>query len=124
MGETFVRDSRELRVWQKAYRLTLDVYKVTWKFLKEELYNLTSKTRRSAAWIAANIAEGCGRTGALELHRFFQIAMGSASELEFHHLSAHDLGLLVPTDFERLSQQVVEVKKMLTFISRTLKMNS
>ncbi len=117
-----MRDFRELKVWQKAYRLTLNIYKVTRKFPREELYSLTSQTRRSAASIPANIAEGCGRNGASELHRFFQIATGSASELEFHIMLANDLGLLPPEDFEALSGQVIEVKKMLTSFSKALKM--
>jgi len=70
--------------------------------------------RRAAASIPANIAEGCDRTGAAELGRFIQIAMGSANEVGFHFLLARDLGLLDIADFERLSSQVVEVKRMLT----------
>lgn len=81
-----MRDFRNLKVWEKAYQLTLDVYKTTKGFPKDEMYGLTSQTRRAAASVAANIAEGCGRTGGAELGRFVQIAMGSASELEFHLL--------------------------------------
>lgn len=67
-----MRDFRDLKVWEKAYRLTLDVYKVTRKFPKEELYGLTSQIRRAAASIPANLAEGCGRAGTAELGRFVQ----------------------------------------------------
>jgi len=117
----FMRDFRELKVWEKSYRLTLDVYKSTRRFPKEELYGLTSQVRRAAASIPANIAEGCGRTGAAELGRFIQIAMGSASEVEFHLLLARDLGLLDAADSERLSGQVIEVKRMLTSFWQKLK---
>lgn len=79
--------------------MTLEIYKVTRKFPREELYSLTSQTRRSAPSISANIAESCGRSGAAELNRYLQIAMGSASELEFHILMAHDLGFLSHADF-------------------------
>lgn len=78
-----MRDFRGLSIWQKAYQLTLDVYRASRNFPKEELYGLTSQLRRSAASIPANIAEGCGRDGTAELGRFVQIAMGSASEVEF-----------------------------------------
>ena len=116
-----MRDFRELKVWEKSFRLTLDVYKSTRRFPKEELYGLTSQVRRAAASIPANIAEGCGRTGAAELGRFIQIAMGSASEVEFHLLLARDLGLLDAADSERLSGQVIEVKRMLTSFWQKLK---
>jgi four helix bundle protein len=116
-----LRDFRSLKVWQKAYQLTLDVYKATRRFPKDELYGLTSQTRRAAASVAANIAEGCGRVGGAELSRFIQIAMGSASELEFHLLLARDLGLLDTHEFESLSEHVVEVKRMLTAFWQRLK---
>jgi four helix bundle protein len=116
-----LRDFRSLKVWGKAYQLTLEVYKVTRRFPKDELYGLTSQTRRAAASVAANIAEGCGRTGSAELSRFIQIAMGSASELEFHLLLARDLELLDTREFDSLSKQVVEVKRMLTAFWQKLK---
>ncbi|HEV2382010.1 MAG TPA: four helix bundle protein [Terriglobia bacterium] len=119
-----MRDFRTLQVWQKAYQLTLDVYLATKRFPREELYGLTSQTRRSAASVAANIAEGCGRIGGAELSRFIQIAMGSASELEFHLLLAHDLGMLSETDFASLSNHAVEVKRMLTAFWQKLRAES
>jgi four helix bundle protein len=79
-----MKDFRTLTVWQKAHQLTLAVYKATRGFPKEEMYGLTSQVRRASSSIPANIAEGCGRDGDAELARFFQIAMGSASELEYH----------------------------------------
>ena len=56
-----MRDFRELKVWEKAHGVALDVYKVTQGFPKDELYGLTSQMRRSAASVGANIAEGCGK---------------------------------------------------------------
>jgi len=79
-----VKAFRDLKVWEKAHQLTLQVYKATAPFPKEEMYGLTSQIRRAAASIPANIAEGCGRSSDAELGRFLQIAMGSASELEYH----------------------------------------
>jgi len=104
---------RDLQVWAKSHALTLTVYRATSSFPKEELYGLTSQMRRSSASIPANIAEGCGRSGNGEFHRFLQISTGSASELEYHILLARDLGFLAQGDFESLTGQVQEVKKML-----------
>jgi four helix bundle protein len=108
-----VRDFRELKVWEKSHRLTLDVYRATTEFPCEELYGLTSQIRRAVASIPANIAEGCGRSGVPELVRFLNISMGSASELEYHLLLARDLGLFKPDVYEHLAGQASEVKRML-----------
>jgi four helix bundle protein len=116
-----MRDFRELKVWQKAHALTLAVYKTTAGFPKEELYGLTSQIRRSCASIPANNAEGCGRSGDAELARFLQIAMGSASEREYHLLLAHDLKFIDDPEYEIISREVIEVKRMLTSFIQKLK---
>ena len=114
-----MQDFKKLTVWEKSHRLTLAVYKATTGFPKVELYGLTSQIRRACASIPANIAEGCGRTGRAELGRFLQVAMGSASELEYHLLLAHDLGMLGESEYKSLESQVIEVKRMLSaFIAK------
>jgi four helix bundle protein len=114
-----MRDFRKLKVWQRSHRLVLGVYEATGKFPREETYGLTAQLRRSCASIPANIAEGCGRSGDVELGRFMLISMGSASELEYHLLLARDLGFLGAQDHEELSQSTKEVKRMLsTFINK------
>jgi four helix bundle protein len=108
-----MKDFRDLIVWQKAHDLTLAVYKGTAKFPKEELYGLTSQMRRCSASIAANIAEGCGRRGNAEFHRFLQMASGSASELDYHLLLARDLGLLTHSQFSDLSSKLAQLRRQL-----------
>ena len=108
-----MRDFREIKVWEKAHRLTLEIYKATSKFPREEMYGLTSQMRRSSSSIAANIAEGFGSGGNTELARFLQIGMGSASELEYHILLARDLNLMTKIIYGQLQEQLVEVKRML-----------
>ena len=108
-----MKNFRQLKVWQKAHELTLAVYQVTASFPREELYGLTTQMRRCGSSIAANLAEGCGRSGDAELSRFCSIAMGSASELEYFLLLAKDLRLLPANDYDRVAQQTAEVKRML-----------
>jgi four helix bundle protein len=115
---------RNLKVWEKAHVLTLDVYKSSKGFPRDELYGLTSQMRRSSVSIGANIAEGCCRKGDNELGRFLQIAMGSASELEYHLLLARDLEVMKSLDYQRLSSEVVEVKRMLTSLIHKLRADS
>jgi len=87
-------------------------------FPREEIFGLISQIRRAASSIPANIAEGCGRRGNAELHRFLQMAMGSASELEYHLLLSKDLNYLKADSYERLQPQVEEVKRMLAALIR------
>ncbi len=86
-----------------------------------EMFGLTSQLRRAAASIAANIAEGGGRTQ-LEFARFIQIAIGSASESEYHLLLARDLGFVNLEDCERLTTQVVETKRMLSSLLKKIQL--
>ncbi len=111
--EQTVQDFKKLKVWEKSHQLTVAIYKATAGFPKEELYGLTSQIRRSCASIPANIAEGCGRGGKAELGRFLRVAMGSASELEYHLILAHDLHFLDDRQYQLLEPRVVEVKRML-----------
>ena len=106
-----MKDFRDLKVWERGHELTLACYAATAEFPKQELFGLTSQIRRSASSIPANIAEGCGRRGNAELHRFLQMAMGSASELEYHLLLSRDLNFLGTSDHDDLRQKVTEVKK-------------
>src|SRR5688572_7765678 len=116
-----VRDFHKLKVWDKAHLVTLDVYRATKGFPREELYGLTSQIRRAAASVCANVAEGCGRRGGLEFARFLDIALGSASELEYHLLLAADLQLLDRETHTRLNSAVVQVKRMMAGLLRTLR---
>ena len=112
-----MKDFRELRVWQKAHEMVLTSYKLTNEFPKQELFGLTSQIRRCAISVPANIAEGCGRLGNMELHRFLQIACGSTSELEYHLLLAKDLGYIPDSEYLPAQKQLVELKRMLVALT-------
>ncbi len=101
--------------------MVLEAYRATENFPKSEMYGLTGQIRRASVSIPANIAEGCGRNGDTEFARFLQIAMGSASELEYHLLVSRDLGYLPASEYEVLLKDVIEVKRMLTSFIQTLK---
>ena len=109
-----MKDFRDLKGWERAHNLTMEIYRVTRNFPPEERYGLTSQIRRSTASIAANIAEGCGRRGNGEFHRFLQIAAGSASELDYYLLLVRDLGILEKRTYELLIQRLAELRRMLT----------
>jgi len=113
-----MKDFRDLKVWEKAHTLVIGCYTATGGFPKQEMFGLVSQIRRSASSIPANIAEGCGRRGNAELHRFLQMGMGSASELEYHLLLSRDLNFLATAAYDGLQAQVIEVKRMLAALIR------
>ena len=115
-----VQPFRKLIVWQNAHALALNLYKTTRTFPSDERYGLTSQIRRSAASICANIAEGCGRQTRRDFARFAYIALGSASELEYHLLMAADLGILNEECYLPLERSVTQVKRMLSGLIRKL----
>ena len=114
-------DFKQLKVWRKAHEMTLDTYRVTAAFPREEMYGLTSQLRRAAASIGANIAEGCGRRSDGEMCRFLQIARGSASEAEYHFLLAKDLHLLAEEDYQNLTRKADELQRMLTGLMQSVR---
>ncbi len=116
-----MRNFRDLKIWEKGHELTLAVYEATVTFPRDEMYGLTSQIRRSCASIPANIAEGCGRGSNEDPARFLQMAMGSATELEYHLILARDLNLLDPPEYEHLAKETTEVKRMLTSFIRSLR---
>ena len=119
-----MKDFKSLNVWKKSHALVLSVYKASRNFPKEEFFTLTSQLRRAAGSVAANIAEGCGRGGDPEFGRFLQMAMGSASEVEYHLLLVHDLEYFTDEAFSQLTRDVVEVKRMLASLLGKVKAGS
>ena len=118
-----MRNYRDLLVWEKAHRLTLAVYKGTRGFPSDERFGLTSQMRRSAASIAANLAEGCGRRTDGEMGRFIQIAMGSGAELSYHLLLARDLGLCDTKVYEELDSDLGQVMRMMSALSQKMRIH-
>ena len=104
---------RQLAVWHKAHRLVLEVYAITARFPKDELFCMTSQMRRAAISVAANIVEGSSRRGEKEFARFLQLALASATELEYFALLANDLRLLDGAAAIKLGEDTVEVRRML-----------
>ena len=116
-----MKSFRDLKVWEKAHQLTLDIYRVTGNFPRREQYGLTNQLRRSSSSITANLAEGCTRGSDADFGRFVQIAMGSAGETEYHLLLCHDLEFLEDKGYEQLHTQIIEVKRMLSGLLNRLR---
>ncbi len=108
-----MRDFKKYKVWELGHQVTLDMYKLSKEFPKEEIFGITSQMRRAAYSIPSNIAEGCGRESEAEFKRFLTISQGSASELEYFTILAKDLSYLAEPDFIVLNDDVNKLKRSL-----------
>ncbi|MFN8635617.1 MAG: four helix bundle protein [Chloroflexota bacterium] len=113
-----MQDFRKLEVWRRSHALTLLCYRLTRDFPRDETYGLRSQIRRASASIPTNIAEGCGRNGPAELARLLHIALGSASELDYLLLLAHDLEILNDDAYGSVERSVTDIKRMLAGLIR------
>ncbi len=118
-----MKDFRDLKVWEKSHTVALNVYRLTKHFPKEEMYGLVSQMRRSASSVPTNIAEGCGRGSDLQFGYFLNIALGSASELEYQIILSTDLGYLSVESSKKILTDLIEVKKMLAKLYSTVVRN-
>jgi four helix bundle protein len=116
-----MQDFRKLKVWQKAHELVLATYQATSRMPAEERFGLSSQIRRCAVSVASNIVEGSSRGSDADFARFVQIAIGSASELEYQLLLAHDLQFIDERSHRDLSNKVIEVRKMLITIGSRMR---
>ena len=113
-------DFRKLEVWQKTQKLVSSIYKLTATFPSAERYGLTSQMRRAAVSISANLAEGCGRMGDVELRRFVRISLGSLSELECELLLAIELQFLKSELPSSVVAEIHSIRGMLQSLHRAL----
>ena len=109
----------DLRVWQGAHVLVLDIYKATKDFPKEEIFGLTSQMRRAAVSVTSNIAEGFVRQTKSDKINFYTIALASLSELRSQMLIARDLEYSSRDSYFLMEKKAETVSQMLTGLIRT-----
>ena len=107
-----IKNFQDLRIWQKGIEVVKDIYILTKKFPKEELYGLTSQMRRSAVSIPSNIAEGFRRYHNKEYKQFLYIALGSCAELETQIIIANELDYINKTNRTELIEKVKYICRM------------
>jgi four helix bundle protein len=111
---------RDLFVWQKSIAFVKEIYRITTKYPKSELFGLTSQIKRAAVSIPTNIAEGCGRNSNKELSRFIDIAIGSAFELETLLQISFELNYIEELEYNTLMKDLYEIQKMMYGLQQTL----
>jgi four helix bundle protein len=115
-----VSDFKKLKVWRKAHALALNIHRAVSRIRGRDSVSLRSQMLRAAMSIPANIVEGAGHANDREYARFVRIALGSTSELEYHLIIARDTSVFTKSDFDSLSAQTIEVRKMLFGLLRRL----
>jgi four helix bundle protein len=103
---------KELKIWNKAVDLAVNVYKVTSSFPPDKRFGLTSQSRRAAVSVPSNIAEGAGRNSNKEFNNFLGIANGSSYELQTQLIISNKLGLISSESTDELVNQITELQKM------------
>ena len=105
-----MRDYKKYDIWKLSHFLTLEIYKITENYPKEEIFGLTSQIRRASSSIGINIVEGCGRGSDEDFKRFLRNASGSAFEVEYILLLSKDLSYISEEKFLELSPKAEELK--------------
>ena len=105
-----MRDYKKYDIWKLSHFLTLEIYKITEGFPKEEVFGLTSQIRRASSSVGINIVEGCGRGSDEDFKRFLRNASGSSFEVEYILLLSKDLNYISEEKFLELSPKTEELK--------------
>lgn len=113
---------KNIIAWQKSRELVKDIYMLTSKFPKEEIYGLTSQIKRASVSMPSNIAEGTSRTDK-DFSRFLDMAIGSSFELETQLILSNDLGFISYELLEATTSKVSEVQKIIYGFQKNLKTN-
>jgi four helix bundle protein len=117
-----IQSFTDLKTWQEGHQLVIQVYKMTSRLPRQELYSLGDQIRRSSISITSNIAEGFGRHSYKEKIQFYYLSLGSLTELKNQLLVSRDVGYIEKQYFNLLAEQTIIVSKLLTGLIRKSKM--
>ena len=108
-----MKTHKDLEVWRASVELAKNMYALTKRYSKEELFGLISQMRRSSVSIASNIAEGAARNGNKEFLQFLYIALGSASELETHIEISKATEICEKDHLQKLQESTTRVRMLI-----------
>jgi len=117
-----LKNHTDLDVWKRSMDFVEDIYRMSEKFPREEVYGLSSQIRRAAVSVPSNIAEGASRQGNKEFIQFLYISLGSLSEVETQLMIAERLQYI--SDVDEILNNSIDIKKMLngliSYLKRTI----
>lgn len=116
-----VRSFEDLEVFQRAYRLSLELHKASLSFPKHEQFELAQQLRKASKSVCANIAEGFGkqRSSSAEFSRYLAIAVGSADEMRVWCRYCLDLGYVSEAQWIAWRDEYQEIARMLQGLRRS-----
>ncbi|GAB4493668.1 MAG: four helix bundle protein [Anaerolineales bacterium] len=115
-----VRNYRDLIVWQNGIKFAKDVYCLTQKFSKQEIYALSDQIRRAAVSVPSNIAEGQAHKSPADFTRFLHIALGSLAEVDTQLILAQEFGYLTQDDIDAMDIQIQDLRKKLSALMNSI----
>jgi len=116
-----IRSYRDLEVWTKARQLVKQIYQLSKKFPREELYALTAQLHRAAVSVPSNIAEGHSRLSTKDYINFISMAIGSLAEVDTQVLLAQDLEYVTEKDCTDVNESIQRLQQMLHKLRSSLK---
>jgi four helix bundle protein len=117
---TKIKSFKDLRIWQEGIKLVKDIYLLSKKFPKDEIYGLSSQMRRCAVSIPSNIAEGFRRYHNKEYKQFLYITLGSCAELETQVIISHELEYIKEEIKEEITKKIQYICKMVSRLIQKL----
>ena len=117
---TKIKSFKDLRIWQEGIKLVKDIYLLSKKFPKDEIYGLSSQIRRCAVSIPSNIAEGFRRYHNKEYKQFLYITLGSCAELETQLIISHELEYIKEEIKEEITKKIQYICKMVSRLIQKL----
>ena len=121
VSEEFVSDYQNLRIWQQGLDLVDQVYILTEKFPKSEVFGLASQLRRAAVSVPSNIAEGNSSLQKSEYVRFLSYSIRSLAELHTQTIIAQRREFLSTDESRALTDNLISLRKQILALIRTLK---
>jgi four helix bundle protein len=88
---------KRLAAWLKSMNLVEEIYEITRRFPREEIYGLTSQLRRAAVSVPSNIAEGAAGRSPVQFRNYLTVTIGSLNELATQIEIARRIGYLDPS---------------------------
>jgi len=116
-----IKSYKDLKVWQVAIDMVVDIYRLTGKFPRNESFGLASQIQRATVSIPSNIAEGHARGTSREFHHYLSITLGSTAELETQLIIAAKLNYLEITTANEMLERIDKLGKMIRALQKSVK---
>jgi four helix bundle protein len=119
-----MRDYKKLEVWEIGREINKEIYRLTGKFPKEEVFALANQMRRASISVISNIGEGCSRDSIKEFIHYLSISLGSVKELECQFYAALDVGYIDKKEFDGIMEELDKLGRKLWKYIKYLKVKN